>query len=96
MHEEALAVPVDVIAANGCDLMIAQDLVTAGIISVPLTGGTIYEGDILLKREAEQKGLEMQYVGVNESVNGQSKATVERAFRAPGYGTLAKEITRPT
>lgn len=66
MHEEALPVTVDIIAAKGCDLMIAklaQDLVTAGIISVPLTGGTIYGGDILLKREAGLKGLDMRYVG---------------------------------
>ena len=66
MHEEALPVTVDIIAAKGCDLMIAklaQDLVTAGIISVPLTGGTIYGGDILLRREAELKGLDMRYVG---------------------------------
>ena len=66
MHEEALPVTIDIIAAKGCDLMIAQlaqDLVTAGIISVPLTGGTIYGGDVLLKREAELKGLGMRYVG---------------------------------
>lgn len=66
MHMEFLPVTVDIIAAKGCDLMIAQlaqDLVTAGIISVPLAGGTIYGGDILLKREAEQNGLEMRYVG---------------------------------
>lgn len=66
MHQEALPVTVDVIAAKGCDLMIAQlaqDLVSAGIISVPLTGGTIYGGDILLKREAQRNGLEMRYVG---------------------------------
>ena len=42
---------------------LAQDLVAAGIIGVPLTGGTIYGGDILLKREAELKGLNMRYVG---------------------------------
>jgi hypothetical protein len=42
---------------------LAQDLATAGIISVPLTGGTIYGGDILLKREAEQSGLRMRYIG---------------------------------
>jgi hypothetical protein len=66
MHKEVLPVTVDIIAAKGCDLMIAQlaqDLVTAGIISVPLTGGTIHGGDILLKREAERNGLGMQYVG---------------------------------
>jgi hypothetical protein len=66
MHEEALPVTIDIIAAKGCDLMIAQlaqDLVRAGIISVPLTGGTIYGGDILLKREAEMKGMEMRYIG---------------------------------
>lgn len=65
MHKEVLPVTVDIIAAKGCDLMIAQlaqDLVTAGIISVPLTGGTIHGGDILLKR-AERNGLGMQYVG---------------------------------
>jgi hypothetical protein len=66
MHKEVLPVTVDIIAAKGCDLMIAQlaqDLVTAGIISVPLTGGSIHGGDILLKREAERNGLGMQYVG---------------------------------
>jgi len=66
MHKEVLPVTVDIIAAKGCDLMIAQlaqDLTTAGIISVPLTGGTIYGGDILLKREAERNGLRMRYVG---------------------------------
>ena len=66
MHQEALPVTVDIIAAKGCDLMIAQlaqDLVAAGIISVPLTGGTIYGGDILLKREAEARGMGMRYVG---------------------------------
>jgi hypothetical protein len=66
MHTEVLPVTVDIIAAKGCDLMIAQlaqDLVTAGIISVPLTGGTIHGGDILLKREAERNGLRMRYVG---------------------------------
>jgi hypothetical protein len=66
MHEEALPVTVDIIAAKGCDLMIAQlaqDLVTGGIISAPLPGGTIYGGDILLKREAELNGLETRYVG---------------------------------
>lgn len=50
MHKEVLPVTVDIIAAKGCDLMIAQlaqDLAAAGIISVPLTGGTIYGGDIL-------------------------------------------------
>src|SRR5271163_4735622 len=47
MHKEVLPVTVDVIAAKGCDLMIAQlaqDLVTAGIISVPPTCGTIHGG----------------------------------------------------
>jgi len=65
-HQEALPVTVDILAAKGCDLMIAQlaqDLVAAGIIDAPLTGGTIYGGDILLKRDAEEMGMEMRYVG---------------------------------
>lgn len=65
-HQEALPVTVDILAAKGCDLMIAQlaqDLVTAGIIQAPLTGGTIYGGDILLKRDAEEMGMKMRYVG---------------------------------
>lgn len=66
MHKEVLPGTVDIIAAKGCDLMIAQlaqDLATAGTISVPLTGGTIYGGDVLLKREAERNGLRMRYIG---------------------------------
>ena len=66
MHMEALPVTVDILAAKGCDLMIAQlaqDLVSAGIIKAPLTGGTIYGGDILLKRDAEMNGRKMRYIG---------------------------------
>jgi hypothetical protein len=41
MHK-VLPVTVDIIAAKGCDLMIAQ----LAQFSVPLTGGTIYGDDI--------------------------------------------------
>ena len=65
MHEEYLPVTVDILAAKGCDGLIvklAQDLVEAGILPVPETGGTIYGGDILMKREAERRGVKMRYV----------------------------------
>ena len=66
MHQEALPVTVDILAAKGCDVMIAQlaqDLVKAGILSMPQTGGTIYGGDILMKRDAEMNGMPTRYVG---------------------------------
>ena len=66
-HDEYLPVTIDIMAAKGCDGMIvqlAQDLVAAGILKAPLTGGTIYGGDILMKRAAESKGLEgLRYLG---------------------------------
>jgi hypothetical protein len=58
-HEEFLPVTIDILAAKGCDGLIvklAQDLVEAGILPVPETGGTIYRGDILMKREWEGRG----------------------------------------
>lgn len=46
-------------AAKGCDGIIAKlanDLVTAGILnSTVQTGQTIYGGDILFKREADEQ-----------------------------------------
>ncbi|KAK5944099.1 hypothetical protein PMZ80_003380 [Knufia obscura] len=59
-HEEYFPVAVDVIAAKGCDgllVKLAQDLVAAGIIPQPVTGRTIYGGDVLMRREAEERGL---------------------------------------
>ncbi|KAL9113349.1 MAG: hypothetical protein Q9227_002390 [Pyrenula ochraceoflavens] len=53
-HDEYLPVTVDVIAATGCDGMIAQlaqDLQNAGILPSIQTGQTIQGGDILFKRE---------------------------------------------
>jgi hypothetical protein len=45
----------DIIAAKGCDALLvklAQDLVAAGIISVPqVVGNTIYGGEVLMKRD---------------------------------------------
>ena len=64
-HEEYLPVTVDILAAKGCDgliVQLAQDLVKAGILPVPDTGGTIYGGDVLVKREAERMGRRMRYV----------------------------------
>ncbi|RAL16002.1 glutamyl-tRNA(Gln) amidotransferase, subunit A [Aspergillus homomorphus CBS 101889] len=49
-HDERFPVTVDVMAAKGCDGMIvrlAQDLLEAGIISMPLTGGTLAGGEVL-------------------------------------------------
>jgi len=67
-HVEYLPVTVDILAAKGCDALLpklAQDLVEAGIIQVPLTGQTIYGGDVLLKRDAQRRGIESQirYMG---------------------------------
>jgi hypothetical protein len=66
-HEEYLLVTIDILAAKGCDRLIvklAQDLVTAGILPIPETGGTIDGGDILMRREAKKgsMGLRMKYV----------------------------------
>ena len=64
-HEEYLPVTVDILAAKGCDgliVQLARDLVEAGILPVPETGGTIYGGDVLLRREAERWGRRMRYV----------------------------------
>ncbi|PYH47320.1 glutamyl-tRNA(Gln) amidotransferase, subunit A [Aspergillus saccharolyticus JOP 1030-1] len=50
-HLEKFPVTVDVLAAKGCDGLIvrlAQDLLEAGIIARPLTGGTMAGGEVLL------------------------------------------------
>ncbi len=52
-HNEFLPVAVNIMAAKGCDGLIvklAQDLVEAGILTVPQAGGTLAGGDILVKR----------------------------------------------
>ena len=53
-HTEYLPVAIDVLAAKGCDGIIAKlatDLVKAGILNAPQAGQTIYGGEILHKRE---------------------------------------------
>ena len=64
-HQEWFPVTVDIMAAKGCDgllVKLAQDLVAAGILKVPQAGGTITGGDILMKRRAEERGINMRYV----------------------------------
>ncbi|PYH94503.1 amidase signature enzyme [Aspergillus ellipticus CBS 707.79] len=49
-HDESYPVTVDIMAAKGCDGLIvrlAQDLLKAGIIKTPKTGGSLAGGDIL-------------------------------------------------
>ncbi|KAJ7816504.1 glutamyl-tRNA amidotransferase, partial [Mycena olivaceomarginata] len=58
-HEEWFPVAVDILAAKGCDGLLARlakDLVAAGILPVPEVGGSITGG-------AEEKGLRMRYIG---------------------------------
>ncbi|KAF8172427.1 amidase signature domain-containing protein [Mycena galopus ATCC 62051] len=65
-HEEGFPVTVDILAAKGCDGLLARlakDLAAAGILPVPEVGGLITGGDILMKRRAEKKGLRMRYIG---------------------------------
>jgi hypothetical protein len=66
-HDEYFPVAVDILAAKGCDgllVKLAQDLTAAGIIAVPKVGGTITGGDILMKKRAEEMGIEnVRYVG---------------------------------
>ncbi|KAJ7314350.1 amidase signature domain-containing protein [Mycena albidolilacea] len=65
-HEEWFPVAVDILAAKGCDGLLARlakDLAAAGILPVPEVGGSITGGDILMKRRAEEKGLRMRYIG---------------------------------
>ncbi|KAJ7901263.1 amidase signature domain-containing protein [Mycena leptocephala] len=65
-HEEWFPVAVDIMAAKGCDGLLARlakDLAAAGILSVPEVGGSITGGDILMKRRAEEKGLRKRYIG---------------------------------
>ncbi|KAK5655494.1 hypothetical protein OQA88_5765 [Cercophora sp. LCS_1] len=55
-HDEFFPVGVSVLAAKGCDGLLAklaQDLVNAGIIKVPLAGGSVTGGEILMRRMAE-------------------------------------------
>jgi hypothetical protein len=64
-HGEYLPVTIDILAAKGCDgllVKLAQDLVAAGILPVPETGGTIYGGNVLMKRDAKRMGRRMRYV----------------------------------
>lgn len=52
-HEEWFPVTVDVLVAKGCDgllVRLAQDLVAAGVVVVPQVGGTLYGGDILMRK----------------------------------------------
>ena len=52
LHEEALPVTVDVLAAKGCDGLIfglVGDLLAEGIVNVSLTGQTIEGGEILFR-----------------------------------------------
>ncbi|KAK1448235.1 hypothetical protein CCUS01_11818 [Colletotrichum cuscutae] len=54
---EMLPVTVDVMAARGCDGLIvrlAQDLVETGILKVPLAGGTLTGGEVLMRRDVEE------------------------------------------
>lgn len=49
-HQEKFPVAIDVLAAKGCDgllVRLAQDLLEAGIISAPLSGGTLTGGSVL-------------------------------------------------
>ncbi|MCJ1309334.1 hypothetical protein MMC25_002993 [Agyrium rufum] len=51
MHEEYLPVTVDFLAAKGCDGMLfnlINDLVDAGIVTVPMAGGTLTGGEVLM------------------------------------------------
>ena len=53
-HTEYFPVTVDVMVAKGCDGLIArlaQDLVAAGILSVPKAGAGLDGGEILLRRQ---------------------------------------------
>ncbi|RSL83678.1 hypothetical protein CEP52_016648 [Fusarium oligoseptatum] len=53
-HVEFLPVTIDVIAARGCDGLIAKlakDLVTAGVLNAPSTGSGLDGGSILLRRD---------------------------------------------
>lgn len=66
-HAEFFPVAIDIMAAKGCDgllVKLAQDLTDAGILPVPKVGGTITGGDILMKKRAEEMGIEnVRYVG---------------------------------
>lgn len=51
--EERLPVAVDVLAAKGCDGLLArlaQELVEAGVVKVPKAGGTLEGGEVLMRR----------------------------------------------
>jgi hypothetical protein len=66
-HNESFPVTVDILAAKGCDgllVKLAQDLTDAGILNVPMVGGTITGGDILMKKRAEEMGIkDVRYIG---------------------------------
>jgi hypothetical protein len=56
-HTEYLPVGVNILAAKGCDGIIAKlanDLVTVGILNATQAGQTIYGGEILYKRDGDQ------------------------------------------
>lgn len=49
-HNESFPVAVDILAAKGCDGLLAklaQDLTSAGILTIPKTGGTLSGGEVL-------------------------------------------------
>jgi hypothetical protein len=53
-HTEYHPVTIDILAAKGCDSIIAKlalDLQKAGILNATMAGQTIYGGEILYKRE---------------------------------------------
>ena len=65
-HIEYLPVSMDAMAARGCDgllTMLAMELVERGVVPVPEVGRTVYGGDILMKRRAEERELGVRYYG---------------------------------
>lgn len=56
-HTEMLPVTVDVMAARGCDGLIARlalDLVKEGLVVVPQVGAGLDGGEILMRRDVEE------------------------------------------
>jgi hypothetical protein len=57
--EEKLPVAMDVMAARGCDGLLArlaQQLVEQGVIKVPKAGGTLEGGEVLMRRGFSEMG----------------------------------------